>query len=143
MVPLILGQVWGKGKWLGGKSLFLSELGFVVFFFFLVFFPPIWKQKYSWVFRDQKHVGGFFWTRAGQIPFSRKENAGALCKESKRLLKKQDKNPGFKINPPGCRSVQIPGKGGVSRRAGSWRSHARRCCLWESRAHGGQPKAQT
>lgn len=40
MVPLILGQVWGKGKWLGGKSLFLSELGFVVFFFFFGFFSP-------------------------------------------------------------------------------------------------------
>lgn len=36
MVPLILGQVWGKGKWLGGKSTFLSGLGcfFLVGFFF-------------------------------------------------------------------------------------------------------------
>lgn len=40
MVPLILGQVWGKGKWLGGKSTFLSRFspkGFIALFFF----PPI------------------------------------------------------------------------------------------------------
>lgn len=92
MVPLILGQVWGKGKWLGGKSLFLSELGFVVFFFFFwFFFPPFGSRNIPGSFVIRNTLGVFFGQEPVKYHFPAKRMQGPFARRAKDFSKNKTK----------------------------------------------------